>query len=105
MLYEAAINHVKKASLAIQKNDLVGKGTHIGKAHDIVNELLNTLDFEVGGNIARDLERLYNFAIGQLVRANVENDVGPLQQTEKLLSNLLDGWRGAIAEVQKNGGK
>jgi flagellar secretion chaperone FliS len=101
MLYEAAIQNVKKASAAIDKNDRNLKGIHIGKAHDIVNELVNTLDFEVGGNIATDLERLYNYMAEQLIKANMENSKAPLQTVEKLLITLLDGWRTAVSEAQK----
>ncbi len=101
MLYEAAIAHVKKATVALEKKDLKTKGTSIAKAHDIINELLNTLDFNAGGNIARDLERLYNFMTEQLVKANLENLKEPLQTVQKLLETLLEGWRGAIEQVNK----
>jgi len=103
MLYEAAVKNVKKASECIDKRDIAGKGQHIIKAHDIINELLNTLDFNVGGEIARELERLYNFMTDHLVKANVENSKDKLRVVEKLLSTLLDGWRGAVAQTQ--GGK
>jgi flagellar protein FliS len=101
MLYEAAIQNVKKASLALDRKDIAGKGVAIGKAHDIINELVNTLDFEVGGDIARNLERLYNFMTEQLVKANLDNSKEPLQQVLKLLETLLSGWRGAVEQVQK----
>lgn len=99
MLYESAITNVKKASLAMEKKDIPTKGTAIGKAHDIINELMNTLDFEVGGNIARDLERLYAFMTEQLVKANVENNKQCLENVQKLLENLLSGWREAVKQV------
>src|SRR5947207_2482962 len=73
MLYEAAIKNVKKASLAVERKDIAGKGTSIGKVHDIVNELNNSLDFTTGGDIARDLERLYHFMTEQLVKANLQS--------------------------------
>ncbi|MGK5087836.1 flagellar export chaperone FliS [Bdellovibrionota bacterium FG-2] len=101
MLYEAAISNVKKASAALDKKDLKTKGVCIIKAHDIINELLNTLNFEIGGDIARELERLYNFMIGQLVSANMENKKEPLATVQNLLETLLEGWRGAVAEVNK----
>src|ERR1700745_3478746 len=104
MLYEGAIQNVKKASMAIEKKDLVTKGVVIGKAHDIINELLNTLDVGVGGKVAEDLERLYNFMIEQLIKANLENSKEPLQAVQKLLETLLDGWRGAVEQVNRNGG-
>lgn len=101
MLYEAAIRHVKKASDCIDQKDLAGKGIALGKAHDIINELLNTLDFEAGGNIARDLERLYTFIIEQLVKANMNNSKPELLNVAKLLENLLSAWRVAVDQVNK----
>lgn len=101
MLYEAAIKHVKKASECIDAKDVAGKGHYIGKVHDIVNELNNSLNFEVGGNIARDLERLYTFIAEQLLKANMESSKEPLQSVQKLLQTLLDGWREAVDQVNK----
>lgn len=101
MLYEAAVQNVKKASAAIDRNDVPAKGAAIGKAHDIVNELMNTLDFEVGGNIARDLERLYNFITEQLVAANMESSKEKLAAILKILETLLDAWRVAVDQVNK----
>lgn len=101
MLYEAAIRHVKKATECIEKKDISGKGAAIGKAHDIINELVTTLDFDVGGQIARDLERLYNYMTEQLLKANLENSVVALKGVEKLLETLLEGWRGAVDQLGK----
>lgn len=105
MLYEAAIQNVKKAAIAIDQRQIGAKGMAIGKAHDIINELMNTLNFEVGGNIARDLERLYNFMAEQLVKANAENSKEALASVQKLLETLLDGWRVAIEQVNKGAAK
>jgi flagellar secretion chaperone FliS len=101
MLYEAAIKSVKKASECIDRKDLSGKGQAIVKAHDIINELNNTLDFEVGGQIAKDLERLYHYMTDQLVKANLENQKEPLQQVQKLMETLLEGWRVAVDQVNR----
>lgn len=101
MLYEAAIKNVKKATIAIDGKKYSEKGTYITKTHDIINELLNTLNFEVGGDIARDLERLYNFMIEQLVKANIEVSKEPLLVVQKLLETLLEGWREAVDQVNK----
>lgn len=101
MLYEGAIQNVKKAALAIDKKDMAAKGLAIGKAHDIINELTNTLNFEVGGDIARNLERLYNFMTEQLVKANISNSKEPLIAVQKNLETLLEGWRGAVEQMNK----
>jgi flagellar protein FliS len=104
MLYEGAIRFLKTAVEAIHAKDLPQKGISIGKAHDIINELSNTLNFEAGGSIAVELERLYNFMVEQMVKANLENTVEPLETTIKLLENLLIGWRGAISQLQSDPG-
>ncbi len=104
MLYEGAIQNVKKASAAIENKDLRAKGIAIGKVHDIINELANTLDFEIGGPIARDLERLYHFMTEQLLKANLENSKEKLQTVGKLLETLLTGWKDAVAQANKTSG-
>ncbi len=101
MLYEGAIRHVKKAAAAIEKKDLAAKGAAIGKAHDIINELLNTLDFDVGGQVAIDLERLYNFITEQLVKANMESSKEILLNLQKILETLLGAWKEAVEKVNK----
>lgn len=105
LLYEAAIKNVKKAIECIDRQDIPGKGVHIGKTHDIINELAATLDHKVGGKIAEDLERLYNFMTERLLKANLENDKASLETVLKLLENLLSGWRVAVEEVQKGQAK
>ena len=101
MLYESAIRNVKKAADCIDRNDIPGKGMAIVKAHDIVNELNNTLDFETGGEIAKNLERLYMFISEQLIKANLENKKEPLQHVQKLMETLLEGWRVAVDQVNR----
>jgi flagellar protein FliS len=100
MLYEAAINHLKRASESCQKNDYATKGVAVGKAHDIVNELSNTLDFEVGGEVARNLENLYMFIIQLITQGNIQNDSTKFDQARKIMENLLEGWKGAVAQLQ-----
>lgn len=103
MLYEGAIQHLRRAIDCLDKKDLAGKGTYICKAHDIINELSTSLNFEIGGDIARELERLYGFMITQLINANLQNKKEPIQTVIKLLDNLLEAWRVAVSQAQKEG--
>lgn len=104
MLYEGAIQNVKKAIFAIEQKNTPDKGKYIGKAHDIINELTVTLNHEVAGQIAKDLEGLYNFMVTQLLKANIENDKELLVAVQKNLETLLDGWKGAVIQFQKEAG-
>jgi flagellar protein FliS len=101
MLYEGAIKHLKKASESCQNKDLAAKGVAVGKAHDIINELSNSLDFNVGGEIAKNLERLYGFAIDQIIQGNLNNDPEKFDAARKVLENLLEGWKGAIQQLKQ----
>ncbi len=103
LLYEGAIKQVRKAADCVDRKDMVGKGVAIGRAHDIINELNSALDHSVGGKVSQDLENLYNFCVEQLLKANAENSRAPLESVGRILENLLEGWRGAVAELTKSG--
>ncbi|MBI3544849.1 MAG: flagellar export chaperone FliS [Deltaproteobacteria bacterium] len=105
MLYEGAIKFCRIAIDATQKKDLAEKGKYILKVQDIINELVVTLDHNVGGNLSKELERLYNYMIEQITEANIKNDVKPLQTTLKLLETLYEGWAAAVNQVNKQGGE
>jgi flagellar protein FliS len=104
MLYEGAIKFLKKASDCCQKNDVAGKGVAVGRAHDIINELNNSLNFEIGGEVARNLERLYAFMVDQITQGNMQNDPTKFDTARKLLETLLEGWKGAVQQLQAQKG-
>lgn len=101
MLYEAAIRHLRTAQESMKKKDMNQKGIALGKAHDIIAELANTLDFKIGGKIAENLEKLYQFALDQITKSNMNNDHTLLNSPIKTLENLLEAWRVAVSEFNK----
>jgi flagellar protein FliS len=109
MLYDGAINFTKIAIEKLEKGDVAGKGLYIGKAHAIVAELMETLNHEVGGDISRQLQRLYNFLIDELVAANIKNSPAHLENAVRILTTMRETWVEA-AEIAKkereaNGGR
>ncbi len=102
MLYEGAIQNIKKAISAIEAKNVAEKGKYIGKAHDIISELNVSLNHEVGGEVTRELERLYDFMISQLLKANIETNAEPLKAVQKNLEVLLDGWKQAVTQFNKD---
>ena len=74
LLYEGAIRFVRHARVAMNENKIADKGANISKATAIVSELMATLDFKVGGDLAVELESLYVFMIDKLIEANIKND-------------------------------
>ena len=103
MLYETAIKNCKKAIWAIEQDKIALKGKCIGKLQDIVIELNNSLDFEVGGNIADELSSLYDYILFASTQANIKLDKKPLEGCLSVLNILYDGWTKAIEEKKKSG--
>jgi flagellar secretion chaperone FliS len=102
MLYQAAIKNCKKAMDAIDQKDLAKKGEHIGKLQDIVIELNNSLNFEVGGSIAQELSSLYDYVLYSSTQANIKIDKEPLEGCLNVLNTLYDGWSLAIKSLKKS---
>lgn len=96
MLYDGAIRFVRQARAAIDAGDRGGKAIAINKAVAIVTEFSNTLDREIGGEIALDLSRLYGFMVRELVAVNAHGEVERLEPVEKILLELREAFAGAI---------
>lgn len=101
MLYEGAIKFTKKAAQACDQKDIAERGLNIGRAYDIIVELNNTLNHEVGGDIAKNLEQLYMFMTDQLTQANINGDRKHLDSVIKILETLLSGWQEAIEKLKR----
>ena len=100
LLYEGAIRNLNQ-SIHLWEKDAMTASEKISRALDIINYLRNTLDMSQGGDIARNLERLYEYMRDCLAKANIERDVDKTREVIKLLHTLLEGWRG-IAENQED---
>lgn len=101
MLYEGAIRFVKQALLAIDKKDIADRGINIGRAYDVIIELNNTLNHDVGGEISKNLEQLYMFITDQLTKANATGQKKPLEDVLKILETLYSGWVEAVEKIKR----
>ena len=100
MLYQAAIKNCKKGIEAIEQKNLAKKGEYIGKMQDIVVELSNSLDFEVGGEVAKELASLYDYILYSSTQANIKLEKSHLEGCLKVLNTLYDGWTEAIKNLK-----
>ena len=67
-------------------------------AQAVISELLETLDLERGGELARGLMQIYEYMNHRLVEANLHKDVAPAREVERLLRELLPAWEQAARE-------
>ncbi len=96
MLYDGAIRFSKQAKKGLKEGDIATKGRYISKVMAILAELSNSLDHEIGGEIAGNLDALYNYMQKELSKANVENEVGPIDTVCTMLCELRATWAEAI---------
>ena len=93
LLFDGGINFIKVARKRMELGDIAGKGLYIGKASSVVGELLSSLNMEEGGEIAKNLSRLYDFVLDRLINANMKNDERALDEAEKVLDILRSAWK------------
>ena len=101
MFYDGAISFVSRAENAIRDNNTEQKNYCINKASAIITELSVTLDHQIGGQIASDLEALYDFMNRELNKANIKNSLSSLETVKTLLTDLGETWKRAIANNKK----
>jgi len=93
LCYEGAIDSLKLAKQKMKEKDYKKKQKAIINAHDIINELLCSLDFERGGEIAINLSSLYNYMIRRILHGDVNRDMGAIDEVIGMLNELLFAWR------------
>lgn len=95
MLYDGATRFISQAVRAVEQKDFEKTNYYLGRAEDILTELMVTLDREAGGEIAENLYNLYDFMYRWLVQANVKKDPAMMRQVERLIKELRDTWEEA----------
>lgn len=79
-----------------QQYDVAQKAS--SKARRILVELLSTLDFEKGGEVAPRLRDLYLFIISELTAANMKREPENIDKLRPIVQTLLDAWRNVPGE-------
>ena len=93
MMYEGALKFLKQSKAGLEGNDIGKFCRFLSKAQAIIAELMNTLDFEKGGQIARDLDRLYDFMLFYLTEANLYRDTKRVQKVIDLLDVVYKAYK------------
>lgn len=93
MLFDGAIIAVRSALQQMHESNIAAKGQSISKAISIIDSGLRaSLDKTVGGEIAENLDSLYEYMSHQLLVGNLKNQPAPLDEVLKLLVDLKDAW-------------
>ncbi|WP_333896538.1 flagellar export chaperone FliS [Mixta calida] len=94
LLFDGALSAMKKATILMEQGDIPGKGQALSKAINIIsNGLRAGLNHEAGGEIAGNLDDLYEYMTRRLLQANLNNDLAAIEEVERLLTNIADAWK------------
>lgn len=92
MLYAGAIERLIQGKAAMEQGNIAVKCERLSKALDIVLSLRDCLSMEEGGDIAKNLDALYDFMGSEISRANAENVTQPIDDVIGMLREIKSAW-------------
>jgi flagellar protein FliS len=96
MLYDGALRFLEQARRAFASDDPLEFNQTINnnviKAQNIINELNNALDFERGGDCAKNFRRLYDYFDRRLQEANQYKKPEGIVEVIGRLTTIRDAW-------------
>ncbi len=97
MLYDGALRALAQARQALERPEddfariqIINK--HLLKAQAIISELRNGLNFDAGGEVAANLDRVYEYYNRRLFEANIRKQAAPIIEVENFIGELRAGW-------------
>lgn len=100
MLFEGALERIAQAKGAMLQNQFARKGECLSKAVNILAGLRGSLNDSEGGELALNLDALYDYMIRRLTQANHENQPEYLDECTGFLLELKGAWDAIGPEVQ-----
>ncbi len=92
LLYDSAIEDMRRALAAMKKGDIEARSAGVGHALMVLQQLQGTLDFEHGGNAAKQFEQFYNLVRAKLLEAQMRNSSDLMQRQVRFMSEVRDCW-------------
>jgi len=101
ILMDGAIEKIRLARVLIERGDIPGKISQINWALSIIDGLRQSLDMDNGGEIASNLEALYDYMQRRLIVANAENDPQMLDEVTSLMLEIKTAWDAVPENISK----
>ncbi|GHU96764.1 flagellar protein FliS [Spirochaetia bacterium] len=111
MLYDEAVKQLD-FGLDLLKLNAEGKrdprrieqiGKAVLKTQEIVTELMVSLDFDQGGEIAKNLFSLYSWFSQELLAANISQDTRRILGVRNMMNELRGAWAEIAAKTSTEG--
>lgn len=104
MLYDEAVKQLDLATELIVGDKLPPAKIErfngaLVKAQEIITELMASLDFDAGGEIARNLFSLYNWFNRELLQSNITKDQTRIKAVRTMMDELRTAWQEVVAKT------
>ena len=91
MLFNGAIKRAEEAKRQLVRGNRQEAHNNLIRAQDIVAELRGALNMKAG-ELAHNLDRIYEYFQHLLITANVRKDAEPIDQAVELMTTMRDAW-------------
>lgn len=103
MLFDGFLDTLSLARGHIQHNAIEEKSRALSKAGRIVVGLQSALDFEKGGELAKNLNDLYAYVLRRLFLVNARNDLEILAEVHGLMREVAQAWQALPSLIKVKG--
>ena len=100
MLMDNFCQRMVRAAGHIEQKDYMAKGREVDKALGILHALQGTLDHDRGGDVAANLEALYDYMQRQVLLASARKDTELFEHVAQLMREIKAGWDGVGPQPQ-----
>ena len=93
ILYDEVLLCIRRAQRALEMNNIESRALELSHAIRIIGHLQSVLDFQAGGEVARNISRFYDIARAKALEANLQSSPVILQWLSTEFSEHLLAWK------------
>jgi flagellar protein FliS len=97
LLMAKAVEQLTQARGHMERGEIAPKAEQLSRAVAIIDTLNSLVDLDKGGEIARNLRDLYDYATQRVTYANLKNDARALDEATNVIREIKAGWDGIAA--------
>ena len=98
LVYGKLLDHLRVAKIQLEKGEYAIE--LFSKSHDLIQQgLLSCLDYEEGGEVARNLGAIYEWALKLILEARISREPNKIQEVIDVLIPLYEGWSELVSDA------